>query len=135
MYCGRTELAEPSTPRLTGHLPRDAVGVRQLHLARNRQIDRSQLTMLDGSSTTPEGDIWYYANTQKRFPSKANPIVQSYVDVCLDGCLEIERMYALSKGANFAERFVRTTTNWGPPWINDRLYPWRPIIHVLRACR
>ena len=23
--------------------------------------------------------------------------------------------------------------NWGPPWINDRIYPWRPFVYVPRA--
>jgi hypothetical protein len=42
--------------------------------------------------------------------------------------LEIEAMYPRAKQANFAERFVSTTSNWGPPWINDRIYPWRPFV-------
>jgi hypothetical protein len=25
------------------------------------------------------------------------------------------------------------TSNWGPPWINDRIFPWRPFVHVPRA--
>jgi hypothetical protein len=72
-------------------------------------------------------------NTEKRFPSSEHPIVQSYVDVCLDGCLEIEAMYPLARQANFAEQFVKTTSNWQPPWINDRIYPWRPFVYVPRA--
>jgi cation transport regulator ChaC len=97
------------------------------------KVDPSQITMLDGSQAVPEGDIWFYGNTEKRFPSSEHPIVQSYVDVCLDGCLEIEAMYPLARQANFAEQFVKTTSNWQPPWINDRIYPWRPSIYVPRA--
>lgn len=97
------------------------------------KLDKSHVTMLDGSSTPPDGDIWYFANREKRFPSSAHPIVQSYVDVCLNGCLEIEAMYPLAKQVNFAQRFMETTSNWGTPWINDRIYPWRPFIHVPRA--
>jgi cation transport regulator ChaC len=97
------------------------------------KIDPSQITMLDGSQTVPEADIWFYGNTEKRFPSSEHPIVQSYVDVCLDGCLEIEAMYPLARQANFAEQFVKTTSNWQPPWINDRIYPWRPSVCVPRA--
>ena len=97
------------------------------------QVDASQITMLDGSATAPDGYIWYFANTSQRFPSQEHPIVQSYVDVCLDGCLEIEAMYPLAQQASFAEQFIRTTSNWGPPWINDRLYPWRPFVYVPRA--
>jgi hypothetical protein len=97
------------------------------------KVDPSLVTMLDGSAAPPDGDIWYFANTQKRFPSGTHPIVQSYVDVCLDGCLEVEAAYPLARQAHFAERFIETTGNWGPPWINDRIYPWRPFVHVPRA--
>jgi hypothetical protein len=100
---------------------------------RPTEIDPSRITMLDGSSAPPDGKLWYFANKRKRFASPEHPIVQSYVDVCLDGCLEMEAMYPRAKQANFAEHFVRTTSNWGPPWINDRIYPWRPFVHVPRA--
>lgn len=97
------------------------------------KIDPSQITMLDGSQSGPEADIWFYGNTERRFPSSEHPIVQSYVDVCLDGCLEIEAMYPLARQANFAEQFLKTTSNWQPPWINDRIYPWRPSVYLPRA--
>lgn len=97
------------------------------------QVDPSQITMLDGSSAPPAGDIWYFANTSKRFPSRDHPIVQSYVDVCLNGCLEVEAMYPVARQAGFAEQFIKTSSNWGPPWVNDRLYPWRPFVYVPRA--
>ena len=97
------------------------------------KIDPSQITMLDGSHTAPEADIWSYGNTEKKLPSSEHPIVQSYVDVCLDGCLEIEAMYPLARQGNFAEQFIKTTSNWQPPWINDRIYPWRPFVYVPRA--
>jgi hypothetical protein len=100
---------------------------------RPTRIDPSQVTMLDGGSALPGGDLWYFANTRKRFASVEHPIVQSYVDVCLNGCLEIEAMYPQARQANFAEHFIRTTGNWGPPWINDRVYPWRPFVYVPRA--
>ena len=97
------------------------------------RLDPTQITMLDGSSAPPDDEIWYFATTQKRFVSKDHPIVQSYVDVCLDGCLELEAVFPQAKQSNFAERFMRTTRNWGLPWINDRIYPWRPFVHVPRA--
>jgi hypothetical protein len=100
---------------------------------RPTRIDRSQIAMLDGSSAPPDGDIWYFANIDKRLPSAEHPIVQSYVDVCLNGCIEIEAAYEQARRSNFAEQFIRTTAHWGPPWINDRIYPWRPFVHVPRA--
>jgi len=65
---------------------------------RPMKIDPSQVTMLDGGSAIHDEDIWYFANTRKRFASVEHPIVQSYVDVCLNGCLEIEAMYPPAKG-------------------------------------
>jgi hypothetical protein len=89
--------------------------------------------MLDGSKAAPDADIWYYANVEKKMADAQHPIVQSYVDICIDGCLEIEAMYPLAKEANFAEQFIKTCTEWKTPWVNDRIYPWRPFIYVPRA--
>lgn len=97
------------------------------------KLEKTHITMLDGSATPPDRDIWYFANREKRFPSSEHPIVQSYVDVCLNGCLEVESIYPLARQMNFAQRFMETTSNWGTPWINDRIYPWRPFVHVPRA--
>lgn len=102
----------------------------------NREkIDRQNVTMLDGSQTAPEGDIWYYANAEKRFASPQFPIVQSYVDICLNGCLEIEATYPLAKQAAFAETFLRTSSDWSKYWVNDRLYPRRAFIYMPNASR
>ncbi|HEU4678720.1 MAG TPA: gamma-glutamylcyclotransferase family protein [Terrimicrobiaceae bacterium] len=98
------------------------------------RIDASQISTLDGSPT-PEGDVWFYGNKEKKLPSSDHPIVQSYVDVCLDGCLEIEALYPLARQGNFAEQFIKTTSDWQPPWINDRIYPWRPFVYVPRAAQ
>ena len=55
------------------------------------------------------------------------------MDVCLDGCLEIEAIYPRARQGNFSEEFIKTTSNRQPPWINDRIYPWRPFVYVPRA--
>jgi hypothetical protein len=97
------------------------------------RIETSRITMLDGSSAPPDGDVWYYATREFRVASPMHPIVQSYVDTCLGGCLEIEAEYPLAKAANFARQFIQTTTHWQTPWINDRIYPWRPYVYVPQA--
>jgi Gamma-glutamyl cyclotransferase, AIG2-like len=97
------------------------------------KIDRNKVTMLDGSKSVPEGDIWYYANKEKRYASPECPIVQSYVDICLNGCLELEATYPLAKNAKFAETFLKTCSNWSKYWVNDRLYPRRAFIYVPNA--
>ena len=97
------------------------------------RIDPAMLTMLDGSRHAPDADIWYYANVKKATASRRHPIVQSYVDICLDGCLENEGAYPLANDAGFAEQFIKTCTDWKTPWVNDRIYPWRPSIYVARS--
>ena len=99
------------------------------------RLDQKNITMLGGSKSVAEGDIWFYAPTEKRFASPEFPIVQSYVDVCLNGCLEIEATYPLAKEAEFAEVFLKTSTNWSKYWVNDRIYPRRPSIYQPNASK
>jgi hypothetical protein len=99
------------------------------------KIDQSAITMLDGSLAPPKGEIWYFASKTKKTATLEHPIVQSYVDICVDGCLEIEAMYPLAEQAGFAEQFIRTCTDWKTPWMNDRIYPWRPFIYMPRASK
>ena len=49
------------------------------------------------------------------------PILQTYIDVCLTGCLEF--------GEDFAEEFLETTFAWNQFWINDRVLARRPWVH------
>src|SRR5258707_17162 len=102
---------------------------------RREKIAPGSITMLDGTSAAPDGDIWYYANQKKRYASPELPIVQSYVDICINGCLEIEATYPLARQAKFAETFLRTCSNWSEWWVNDRLYPRRAFIYVPNASR
>ncbi|WP_432173028.1 gamma-glutamylcyclotransferase family protein [Streptomyces sp. Tue6028] len=100
---------------------------------RPTRVASRDITMLDGSTRPPVGTVWYFANVTRRYPSERYPIVQSYVDVCLDGCLENEDRFPEARKAQFAKEFIRTTSDWRAPWYNDRIYPWRPTVHVPRA--
>ncbi|MEU0369565.1 gamma-glutamylcyclotransferase family protein [Streptomyces sp. NPDC006283] len=97
------------------------------------RIPSRDISMLDGSKSPPVGTVWYFANVARRYPSERFPIVQSYVDACLDGCLENEVSYPEAREAQFAKEFMRTTTDWQTPWFNDRIHPWRPFVYVPRA--
>lgn len=88
-------------------------------------------SQLDRSAT-----VWIYANKftndkipESNFPSKDFPIVQSYVDICLNGCLEIEAAFPIAKENNFAIDFIKSTKYWSKFWVNDRIYPRRPFIY------
>lgn len=96
------------------------------------QIPREAITLLDGRTTVPPGLYWVYLNKfswsdrAKNLPTPDFPMVQSYVDICVNGCLEVEGKYQTAKG--FTSEFFATTDEWSRYWVNDRLYPRRPFI-------
>ena len=83
-----------------------------------------------GLSYDVQGKYWIYvypSNVQVKVPSINFPVVQSYVDIFLGGCFEIQRQYHLP---GFVGECIRTTTDWPTAaghWVNDRLYPRRPF--------
>ncbi|MGH7125309.1 MAG: gamma-glutamylcyclotransferase family protein, partial [Stellaceae bacterium] len=79
-----------------------------------------------------KAQIWIYVSKPESIapPSARYPIVQSYVDIFVSGCLEQEQRFAL---AEFAQQCLATTSGWSEHWVNDRLYPRRPFIYQPRA--
>ena len=82
-----------------------------------------------------DAKIWVYLNKftpkssmKNALPTKDFPIVQSYVDICVNGCLEMEALYPEAKKQQFAKEFLTTTSKWSTFWVNDRIYPRRPFI-------
>jgi hypothetical protein len=77
----------------------------------------------------PEGKFYLYLNPfplrdiKHHLPTAQFPIVQSYVDLCVHGCLEVEARYRTAKG--FTDEFFATSYGWSKYWVNDRLYPRR----------
>ena len=59
--------------------------------------------------------LWVYRSVKSHEATTERPIIQSYLDVVLTGCLEI--------GVEFAREFVTTTDGWDAPWIDDRGSP------------
>jgi len=74
----------------------------------------------------PNGQIWIYVSMPQSvaIPNSQYPIVQSYVDIFVSGCLEQEQRFGLPE---FAQQCLSTTTNWSEHWVNDRIYPRRPF--------
>lgn len=70
----------------------------------------------------PQGQYWIYitSDKEKERPSARYPIVQSYVDIFLSGCFELEKKYHLH---HFSHDCIKTTSNWSVHWINDRIHP------------
>ncbi|KGK09066.1 gamma-glutamylcyclotransferase family protein [Vibrio navarrensis] len=59
--------------------------------------------------------IWVYVKEQPEPPCTLSPIMQTYVDTVLAGCLEIS--------ADFARHFIDYTVGWHFPKENDRHAP------------
>jgi len=93
------------------------------------QVDPAQITMLDGSTAPTDGPIWIYLPQPAAIapPSAELPIIQSYVDLFINGCLEIA-VRVVDPGIDFAELCVTTTQGWSQHWVNDRIYPRRPQV-------
>lgn len=77
-------------------------------------VDSARIVSFRGEQI-PQEPIWIYLPNEPGRPSTDCPIAQSYVDVVLAGCLEV--------GESFATEFVRSTTNWDGPWVDDRAAP------------
>lgn len=89
-----------------------------------------------------DAQTWVYLNDfpegkvpEAQLPNKRFPIVQSYIDVCLNGCLAIEAEFPVAAQKRFAIDFIQSTLGWNGCWVNDRIYPRRPFVHVPNAFR
>lgn len=75
----------------------------------------------------PNGIYWIYSSDKKdkiKLPSKNNPITQHYVDIFINGCLQMQNRYNIPKFSNMC---ITTTHGWSDTyWVNDRIYPRRP---------
>jgi len=96
------------------------------------ELSPKAIEMLDGKAAPDQPVYLFVSNptdiSKTLAPTLAFPMVQSYVDICINGCLEIEAAYP-NTAKNFAEEFIRTTIGWNAYWVNDRIYPRRPFIY------
>jgi cation transport regulator ChaC len=81
-----------------------------------------------------DAQAWIYVSRPQSVaaPDSRNPIVQSYVDIFVSGCLEQEQRLGL---ADFSQQCLSTTADWSEHWVNDRIYPRRPFIFQPRAAQ
>lgn len=94
------------------------------------RIDPDDLTLLSGGAINHDAEYYIFINKSYQLSDPEYPIVQSYIDVCLSGCFDLEGMYPLAKEADFARGFVETIGDWTQFWVNDRIYPRRPTQEV-----
>lgn len=89
-------------------------------------VPAADITVPDGTAQLPDGQAWIYVSQGDivAFHSGEVPIIQSYVDIFLSGCLELEDAHRLP---GFARRCITSTTDWSPHWVNDRIHPRQPL--------
>ena len=80
------------------------------------QVPAEAITMLAGEQ--PDGPVWTYTAPVRALPRAGKPIWQSYVDMCLRGCMEVEQRYPTTKG--FSAQFIETTQGWSNNWVDNR---------------
>jgi hypothetical protein len=92
------------------------------------KVEPASVEMLDGSSVPSSGQIWIYVSRPESLapPDAEYPIVQSYVDIFISGCLELQVRVA-DPDLDFVEQCIRTTQGWSRYWVNDRIHPRRPF--------
>lgn len=81
------------------------------------QLPWDQVTSPDNRALPTDGVLWAYVGTDEGAPSHTRPIMQSYLDVILNGCLDF--------GTDFTRRFTQTTELW-QHLVNDRHDPQYP---------
>jgi gamma-glutamylcyclotransferase (GGCT)/AIG2-like uncharacterized protein YtfP len=97
---------------------RTEVSLDNITLYSNTEINNIKVyTYLNNFNNTKE--------LKNSIPSKDFPIVQSYVDICMNGCIEIEKEYKKAKDDNYIRDFVESTLFWSEYWANDRIFPRR----------
>ena len=97
-------------------------------------VPAANTRILSGSAEAAVGQAWIYVNKADSLslPSDQVPIVQSYVDEFLSGCLDLGDANALP---DFARNCIALTTDWSPHWVNDRIFPRRPHVYQPNAKR
>ncbi|TXR54034.1 gamma-glutamylcyclotransferase family protein [Reinekea thalattae] len=83
---------------------------------------------LDQTPLPRDGTLWVYVGNSVDIPSPEKPILQSYLDVIINGCLDIDE--------SFARRFIELTGQWGH-LVNDRDAPLylRPLARKSSTAR
>ncbi len=77
------------------------------------KLDRTCITSQLSLST--KDTVWVYTKDYSEPPCTLSPIMQTYVDTVLSGCLEVSE--------DFAKQFIKQTIGWNFPIENDRLDP------------
>lgn len=98
------------------------------------RVSRKEVRFLSAHQPPRNATLWVYVEKPGalRLPNASYPIVQSYVDIFLNGCLQIQQHYHLN---GFAQQCITTSRGWAAKnaWVNDRVHARRPFASVPKA--
>ena len=94
---------------------------------RERGYYRKELSfehLLNAQSSISEGKVFVYIpeTSELAEPTEGYPILQTYVDVCLSGCISWG-------GEELMREFIATTSAWSVYYLNDPPMSRRPWLH------
>jgi cation transport regulator ChaC len=92
-----------------------------------KEVTPREITLYSGALPNQK-QMWIYssAREQHQYPTKDHPIVQSYVDIFIRGCIQIEEKFKIN---GFAKNCIKSTGQWSKHWVNDRIFPRRPWLY------
>lgn len=92
------------------------------------EIPRNQIQAVSWQRLPEQGKIWVYVPVVEGrepgvglpAPSSEFPLLESYIDIVVEGGMEY--------GPDYAREIIATTADWSAYWLNDRELPRRPWV-------
>src|SRR5206468_561651 len=92
------------------------------------EIPPDQIEAVSWQRLPEQGRIWVYVPVAEGrepgvdlpTPNSKFPLLESYIDVVVEGGMEY--------GPDYAREIIATTTDWSTYWLNDRELPRRPWV-------
>ena len=92
------------------------------------EVPRALIESVSWQPLPAQGTVWVYVPKAEGkapgeglpVPDARFPLVESYIDVVIEGGLEY--------GPEFAREIIETTRDWSPYWLNDRTLARRPWV-------
>lgn len=92
-------------------------------------IPHEYIKSICGKKLPSDSTVYYYGIDVecKESPTLFTPILQSYLDTCLIGCIEMDSKLG-NRHYEYTIEFLQTTHEWNSMycWVNDRIFPRRP---------
>jgi hypothetical protein len=96
---------------------------REKHYCR-KAVDINQLKIY-GTKLPFQKQIWIYSSKhqKKEVPTKDFPIAQSYIDIFISGCFQIEKKFEIK---HFAKDCIKNTAHWPTQRESGIIFPRHP---------